>query len=94
MEILNATSSESKKIEYRAKDLIGLIEEIKNLLETGLSLEQLDKLKINIERGLEKINQFFSLQDKSLEKSLEGTMVFQKLKKKRKNRWKIGIVKF
>ena len=83
LEILNATSSESKKIEYRAKDLIGLIEEIKNLLETGLSLEQLDKLKINIERGLEKINQFFSLQDKSLEKSLEGDNGLSKIKEEK-----------
>ncbi|MEK7624486.1 MAG: AAA family ATPase [Patescibacteria group bacterium] len=67
LEMLNVPSSE--KIEYRTKDLIGLIEEIKKLLESSLSLEQLERLKINLEHGIEKINKFFSTQDKSSEKN-------------------------
>ncbi|OGG43741.1 hypothetical protein A3G50_01020 [Candidatus Jorgensenbacteria bacterium RIFCSPLOWO2_12_FULL_42_11] len=69
LEILNATGSEV--VEYRLEDLIGLVEEIKNLLESSLSLEKLEGLKANLERGLEKINNFFSTQDKSLEKSAD-----------------------
>lgn len=67
LEMLNATSPEV--VEYRLKDLIGLIEEIKKILELSLSFEQLEGLKASLERGLEKINNFFSIKDKSLEKN-------------------------
>ena len=67
LEMLNASGPEA--VEYRLKDLIGLIEEIKKILELSLSLEQLEGLKASLERGLEKINDFFSIKDKSLEKN-------------------------
>lgn len=69
LEILNSSASE--EIEYQARDLLRLIKEIKDLLESSLPLDQLEKLKINMERGLEKINKFFFVQDKSLEKKEE-----------------------
>lgn len=71
LEILNATSVGDGEVEYRSKDLIDLIKEIKNILESSLPLDQLEKLKTNLENGLERINKFFSVQDKSSEKKEE-----------------------
>jgi len=79
LEILNATSV--GEVEYHSKDLINLIKEIKNLLESSLSLDQLEKLKTNLESGLERINKFFSVQDKSSERK-EGLLRIQEDKEK------------
>ncbi|MDP3052386.1 MAG: AAA family ATPase [bacterium] len=73
LEILASAAPE--EIEYHAKDLLGLIKEIKNLLESSLPLEQLGKLKINLEQGIEKINKFFSVPDKSLENKEEFSKI-------------------
>jgi chromosome segregation protein len=69
LEMLSVTNV--GEVEYHSKDLIKLIREIKNLLEVSLSLDQLEKLKISLENGLEKINEFFSAEDRSLEKKGE-----------------------
>jgi len=66
LEMLNNFGDE--EVKYQAKDLISLIGEIKKLLELSLSLDQLEKLKIGLEQGIEKINKFFSVQNQSLEK--------------------------
>jgi len=78
-------SSAPEEIEYHAKDLLDLIKEIKTLLESSLSLNQLEKLKTGLTRGLEKINQFFSVQDKSLEKKEEFLKIKEEKEKIIKN---------
>ncbi len=83
LEILASAAPE--EVEYQVKDLLGLIKEIKNLLELSLPLEQLEKLKINLEQGIEKINKFFSVPDKSLEKKEEFLRIKEEKEKIIKN---------
>ena len=62
LEILDDSSPE---VEYQAKDLLGLIKEIKSLLESGLAAAELEKLKVILKNLLGKINDFFSVREKA-----------------------------
>jgi chromosome segregation protein len=62
LEILNDSSPE---VEYQAKDLLGLIKEIKSLLESGLAAAELEKLKVILKNLLGRIDGFFSVREKA-----------------------------
>jgi chromosome segregation protein len=62
LEILDDSSPE---VEYQAKDLLGLIKEIKSLLESGLAAAELEKLKVILKNLLGRIDGFFSVREKA-----------------------------
>jgi len=53
------------EVEYQAKDLLGLIKEIRSLLESGLAAAELEQLKTNLKNLLGKIDGFFSVREKA-----------------------------
>jgi len=77
--------SAPEEVEYQMKDLLNLIKEIKSLLEENASLDQLEKIKINLGNGIERINKFFMPQDKSVEKKGEILKIEEEKQKIVKN---------